>query len=200
MQQQQVSEAEEDVASAHTQRAKDIVDDLTSDRDANGRASSQSQNPEERSLLRLLGPPPKALHSQTKVQAESSNSGSKFESDHRPIVDSEWGLGVEKPSDKVDKELFKKLAHFHALKREQGTHFNQSLNRNRSFHNPHIYSKLVQWVEVEETGSGYVDMIRGGNGKEKADAIWPSSTEARHLLQLQGGKDVICESKGSPAF
>lgn len=82
-----------------------------------------------------------------------------------------------------------KLAHFQTLKEEQGVHFNQSLNRNRSFRNPRIYNKLVEWVEVEETSSGYSDMIRGG--KAKADEIWMSSQEARRELKLQGGKDAI---------
>jgi hypothetical protein len=160
--------------------------------EGNGRVVNVSRVPEEESLFRLFGPPPKVLHSRRSEQAEGSNSHtSKNHTDGEDGIDLEWGLGVEKSSDNIDEELFKKLAHFHKLKKEQGTHFNQSLNRNRSFHNPHIYSKLVQWVEVEETGSGYSDMIKGG--KVKADSIWPSSSEARQQLLKQGGKNIICE-------
>ncbi|PWN33955.1 uncharacterized protein FA14DRAFT_114256, partial [Meira miltonrushii] len=48
--------------------------------------------------------------------------------------------------------LTAKLAHFHELK-QKGTHFNQSLNNNRSFRNPHIYAKLVDWIGVDENTS-----------------------------------------------
>jgi hypothetical protein len=108
------------------------------------------------------------------------------------VKDAEWGLGLEKPigpDTVVDEQLFAKLAHFQKLKEEQGTHFNQSLSKNRSFRNPHIYNKLVQWVEVEETASEYSSMIK--EGKRRADDIWNSSRGARIELKRQGGKDAI---------
>ncbi|PWN51846.1 hypothetical protein IE53DRAFT_33605 [Violaceomyces palustris] len=71
-----------------------------------------------------------------------------------------WGLGQE-PTQGWDKNLEEKLAKFHALKK-QGTHFNTSLSRNQAFKNPHIYAKLVEFVEIDEKGSNYQDMtVRG---------------------------------------
>lgn len=73
-----------------------------------------------------------------------------------PHGDPAWGLGQEVATG-ADAALTEKLAHFHTLK-EQGVHFNATLARNRSFHNPHIYAKLVKWADLDETGSNYVPM------------------------------------------
>lgn len=45
-----------------------------------------------------------------------------------------------------------KLAQFHALKDDSSNpkHFNDSLMSNRSFRNPHLYAKLVEFVDVDE--------------------------------------------------
>ena len=48
-----------------------------------------------------------------------------------------------------------KLAHFHHLKRTQHKHFNTSLMSNKSFRNPHLYAKLVEFVDVDEGGTNY---------------------------------------------
>lgn len=160
-------------------QARDTIAAKQSDMpfDDNDRASTSTPRAERHGLLYLLAPPPKLL--------PPESPGGSFLEDH------EWGLGIEKSTEGVDEALAAKLAKFHKLKEEQGTHFNQSLNRNRSFRNPHIYSKLVQWVGVEETGSAYADMIKGG--KKRADEVWASSEEARAELIKQGGKDVIGE-------
>ncbi|WFD41186.1 uncharacterized protein MJAP1_004181 [Malassezia japonica] len=81
--------------------------------------------------------------------------------------DPEWGLG-EEVAHGADETLTLKLAHFHKLK-EQGTHFNATLARNRSFHNPHIYAKLVKWADLDETGSNYVPMARAAHSEPSWD-------------------------------
>lgn len=50
-----------------------------------------------------------------------------------------------------------KLAQFHALKRDQQNpkHFNDSLMSNRSFRNPHLYTKLVEFVDVDERATNF---------------------------------------------
>ncbi|KAG8745385.1 hypothetical protein FRC10_008244 [Ceratobasidium sp. 414] len=64
-------------------------------------------------------------------------------------------FGIPPPSEnKVDPELAAKVAKFLALKK-QGTHFNDILMRNKSFNNPHIYAKLVDFVDVDETGTNF---------------------------------------------
>lgn len=56
----------------------------------------------------------------------------------------------------VDPGLRQKLASFHALKSSatQPKHFNDSLLSNKGFRNPHIYDKLVAFVDIDESASG----------------------------------------------
>lgn len=50
-----------------------------------------------------------------------------------------------------------KLATFQALKRDpvNPKHFNDSLMANRSFRNPHLYAKLVEFVDVDESTTNF---------------------------------------------
>ena len=50
-----------------------------------------------------------------------------------------------------------KLAKFHDLKRDPANpkHFNDSLMSNRSFRNPHLYTKLVEFVDVNERTTNF---------------------------------------------
>ncbi|BGP39971.1 hypothetical protein JCM10449v2_003929 [Rhodotorula kratochvilovae] len=48
-----------------------------------------------------------------------------------------------------------KLANFHALRLSRGLHFNDSLHASKAFRNPRIYAKLVEFVDVDETGSNW---------------------------------------------
>ncbi|KAI4524060.1 HCNGP-domain-containing protein [Schizophyllum commune Loenen D] len=56
-----------------------------------------------------------------------------------------------------DPALESKLAQFHALKRDPQNprHFNDSLMSNRSFRNPHLYAKLVEFVDVDERATNF---------------------------------------------
>jgi hypothetical protein len=97
-------------------------------------------------------------------------------------VDPEWGLPDERRQneDDVDPKLKEKLARFHTMKDEQDTHFNESLMRTRAFHNPHIYAKLVEWLDIDESASAYQHMCKDVD----VDAIWTATQASRkHLLQ-----------------
>ncbi|GAA5887421.1 hypothetical protein JCM5296_007134 [Sporobolomyces johnsonii] len=48
-----------------------------------------------------------------------------------------------------------KLANFHALRQTRGLHFNDSLHASKAFRNPRIYAKLVEFVDVDETGTNW---------------------------------------------
>lgn len=48
-----------------------------------------------------------------------------------------------------------KLANFHHLAQTRGLHFNDSLASSKAFRNPRIYAKLVDFVDVVETGSNW---------------------------------------------
>lgn len=54
-----------------------------------------------------------------------------------------------------------KLNEYRALKRdsENPKHFNDSLMSNRSFRNPHLYAKLVEFVEVDEGATNFPPQI-----------------------------------------
>ncbi|RIA80607.1 HCNGP-like protein [Glomus cerebriforme] len=62
-----------------------------------------------------------------------------------------WGIPPE-PEEECDQSL--QIVHFHLLK-ERGVHFNKNLLKNKAFRNPHIYNKLVEFVELDEIGSNF---------------------------------------------
>ncbi|KAI5996166.1 HCNGP-like protein-domain-containing protein [Pisolithus albus] len=68
----------------------------------------------------------------------------------------DWGIPPE-PTAPCDPAIEAKLAQFHALKRdpENPKHFNDSLMSNRSFRNPHLYAKLVEFVDVDERTTNF---------------------------------------------
>lgn len=63
----------------------------------------------------------------------------------------DWGIPPD-PTGPCDAVIETKLAQFHALKDNSSNpkHFNDSLMSNRSFRNPHLYAKLVEFVDVDE--------------------------------------------------
>ncbi|KZT62507.1 HCNGP-domain-containing protein [Calocera cornea HHB12733] len=64
-----------------------------------------------------------------------------------------WGI-PPRPAGEPDPALVAKLAKFHDLKRK-GKHFNDTLMSNKAFRNPHIYEKLVNFVDVDEKGTNF---------------------------------------------
>ncbi|KAJ7099898.1 HCNGP-domain-containing protein [Mycena belliarum] len=67
----------------------------------------------------------------------------------------DWGIPPE-PTGPCDSALEAKLATFQTLKR--GTppkHFNDSLMGSRAFRNPHLYAKLVEFVDVDERATNF---------------------------------------------
>ncbi|KLO20589.1 HCNGP-domain-containing protein [Schizopora paradoxa] len=68
----------------------------------------------------------------------------------------DWGIPPA-PDEDCDPELEAKLRQFHALKNdtENPKHFNDSLMSNRSFRNPHLYAKLVEFVDVDESATNF---------------------------------------------
>ncbi|KAG1730843.1 HCNGP-like protein-domain-containing protein [Suillus paluster] len=70
------------------------------------------------------------------------------------IID--WGIPPASSSP-YDPAIQTKLAQFHALKQDSDhpKHFNDSLMSNRSFRNPHLYAKLVEFVDVDERTTNF---------------------------------------------
>jgi hypothetical protein len=77
---------------------------------------------------------------------------------HPPSIPgvNDWGVPPES-SDPCEPTLYAKLAQFSALKRDpvNPKHFNDSLMSNRSFRNPHLYTKLVEFVDVDERTTNF---------------------------------------------
>jgi len=68
----------------------------------------------------------------------------------------DWG--IPPPStEPCNAAIEAKLAQFNALKRDPQNpkHFNDSLMSNRSFRNPHLYAKLVEFVDVDERTTNF---------------------------------------------
>ncbi|KAJ7587353.1 hypothetical protein C8J56DRAFT_1026316 [Mycena floridula] len=74
----------------------------------------------------------------------------------------DWGIPgpSQNPCDPV---IATKLAKFHDLKRSSTDpkHFNDSLMSNRSFRNPHLYAKLVEFVEIGDESVGCSEFHAG---------------------------------------
>ncbi|KAG6908429.1 hypothetical protein DXG01_004654 [Tephrocybe rancida] len=72
-----------------------------------------------------------------------------------PDVD-DWGIPTAS-HDPPDSAITTKLAQFNALKADTTNpkHFNDSLMSNRSFRNPHLYTKLVEFVDVDERATNF---------------------------------------------
>ncbi|KAI0734424.1 HCNGP-like protein-domain-containing protein [Fomitopsis betulina] len=68
----------------------------------------------------------------------------------------DWGIPPS-PSTPCDPALETKLAQFMTLKRDSDNpkHFNDSLMSNRSFRNPHLYMRLVEFVDVDERATNF---------------------------------------------
>ncbi|GAA5989641.1 hypothetical protein JCM10908_000566 [Rhodotorula pacifica] len=90
-----------------------------------------------------------------------------------------------------------KLANFHNLRLSRGLHFNDSLHASKAFRNPRIYAKLVEFVDVDETGSNWDQEIWD------AKAIGPDASATR-LAELQKirseAKQASASQRSSIAF
>lgn len=73
----------------------------------------------------------------------------------RPAADNLTESGIPPPTvHSCSSELKEKLDRFYELK-TQGKHFNDSLMSNKAFRNPHLYTKLVEFVDVDEKSTNF---------------------------------------------
>ncbi|KAH9994712.1 HCNGP-like protein-domain-containing protein [Russula vinacea] len=97
--------------------------------------------------------------SEDRLSDLSSNELTKIRDLLRPppipgVLD--WGIPAVS-TEPCDPAIEAKLAQFHTLKKDphQPKHFNDSLMSNRSFRNPHLYAKLVEFVDVDERTTNF---------------------------------------------
>ncbi|PVF92791.1 HCNGP-domain-containing protein [Serendipita vermifera] len=98
-----------------------------------------------------------------------------------------WGI-PSAVAENCDPELQSKLERFQELK-QQGKHFNESLMSNKAFRNPHIYAKLVEFVDINESTTNYPRLVWDPEGMPK-DWLSESIAEAqkRKYEELQASQ------------
>ncbi|KAJ1655583.1 SAP30-binding protein [Dispira simplex] len=65
----------------------------------------------------------------------------------------DWGIPPE-PAEECDPEVQTKFSQWHELM-QQGASFNSQLLHNKKYRNPHIYAKLIEFLDLDETGSNF---------------------------------------------
>ncbi|KAJ1954545.1 hypothetical protein IWQ62_005734 [Dispira parvispora] len=65
----------------------------------------------------------------------------------------DWGIPPE-PTEECDPEVQTKFSQWHELM-QQGASFNAQLLHNKKYRNPHIYAKLIEFLDLDETGSNF---------------------------------------------
>nr|XP_018258940.1 uncharacterized protein I303_08480 [Kwoniella dejecticola CBS 10117]OBR81098.1 hypothetical protein I303_08480 [Kwoniella dejecticola CBS 10117] len=66
-----------------------------------------------------------------------------------------WGIPDEVDPGECSDTLKNKVEHFLKLKYENGEHINTRLLSSSAFANPHIYSKLVEFVSIDERSTNF---------------------------------------------
>ncbi|TFK68326.1 hypothetical protein BDN72DRAFT_769422 [Pluteus cervinus] len=109
-----------------------------------------------------------------------------------------WGIPDE--TDKApDPSLTQKLKTFHTLKRDPSNpkHFNDSLMSNRSFRNPHLYAKLVEFVDVDERTSNF--KIHTGRGEAEGFKEEWYADKLAELQKVRSEQTASSSSSGKRA-
>ncbi|SNX81762.1 uncharacterized protein MEPE_00467 [Melanopsichium pennsylvanicum] len=150
-----------------------------------GEALGEIDDPDLFPLLPLLGPPRQPLPSkdtsggfrENKAYWGISTETKQFFSKHDHHFDLDQSPQAGKMSlNEVDPKIHANVERFHKLKAE-GVHFNQVLMANRSFRNPHVYSQLVDFLDIDETRSNF-SCVDIGRAKEGWRKVFPLSEEA----------------------
>lgn len=121
---------------------------------------SQPKKPEATAPTTQLAKP--ALPSEVPGPPPSTSTASMLEHNKRlmaalaakqiPGVEN-WGIPNE-PDTACDAERQERISHFLSL-RASGHRLNDHLQHNKAFRNPRIYTKLVEFTEVDEIGSNF---------------------------------------------
>ncbi|KAJ7163050.1 HCNGP-like protein-domain-containing protein [Mycena filopes] len=99
-----------------------------------------------------------------------------------PIPGTEdWGIPPAS-TEPCDPAIQTKLAQFHALKTATpAKHFNDSLMGSRAFRNPHLYTKLVEFIDVDERSTNFPPALWAPADVEPACALFTHPPPAPSL-------------------
>ncbi|KAJ9476730.1 hypothetical protein PHBOTO_000398 [Pseudozyma hubeiensis] len=98
-----------------------------------------------------------------------SKTPREFFARHNDGADQSSPENGEPPIIDVDPRVQATVERFHELKR-QGIHYNQELMKNRSFNNPHVYTQLVELLDIDETRSNLTSLDTG-----RSETSWRSN-------------------------
>ncbi|KAG5636849.1 hypothetical protein H0H81_006642 [Sphagnurus paluster] len=174
-----------------------IFDDISQDA-----KSSQPERRSSASPMELDTPPP-----ESEPRAELARIRALLHPPVIPGIDEDWGIPPAS-TDPPDPALVTKLAQFHTLKRDPDNprHFNDSLMSNRSFRNPHLYTKLVEFVDVDERTTNFPKDIWDPDDVRPewfADRLGPKAdhqkarSEQQEAAQASGKRSQISFSSSS---
>jgi len=100
----------------------------------------------------------------------------------------DWGIPAE-CTDAPDPALVTKLNQFHSLKKDPQNprHFNDTLMSNRSFRNPHLYARMVDFIDVDERTTNFPKEIWDPDGVQE-DWFADSIAEVQKVRYEQEGR------------
>lgn len=120
--------------------------------------------------------------------------------------DEDWGVPPEVDPAECDPKLKAKVEHFLKLKYTQGEHINTRLLSSSAFANPHIYTKLVEFVSIDERATAFPStgwLTRRGlestittYGPAALSAEQKRKEEAVKATQVPGARKEIGFAKG----
>ncbi|WVQ94800.1 hypothetical protein IAU59_001883 [Kwoniella sp. CBS 9459] len=98
---------------------------------------------------------PKEIHEHHSQGGEVSEGHGQGSLDARGSLVPDWGIPPAVDPYLASDALKAKVDHFLRLKYEKGEHINTRLLSSSSFANPHIYSKLVEFVSIDERATAF---------------------------------------------
>nr|KIR44262.1 hypothetical protein I312_06551 [Cryptococcus bacillisporus CA1280] len=120
--------------------------------------------------------------------------------------DEDWGIPPEVDPAECDLKLKAKVEHFLKLKYTQGEHINTRLLSSSAFANPHIYTKLVEFVSIDERATAFpstgwltrrhLESIIPTYGPAALSAEQKRKEEAKKATQVPGARKEIGFAKG----
>ncbi|WVO18207.1 hypothetical protein L204_105912 [Cryptococcus depauperatus] len=114
--------------------------------------------------------------------------------DKNDIADvDDWGIPPEVNPSKCDPQLTAKVEQFLNLKYHQGEHINTRLLSSPAFANPHIYSKLVEFVSIEERATAFP--LSGWLTRRNIESLIPHYGPSALSLQQKRQEETVKASK-----
>ncbi|WRT68822.1 uncharacterized protein IL334_005802 [Kwoniella shivajii] len=101
----------------------------------------------------------------------------------------DWGIPSEVDPDESSDALKSKVQNFLRLKYERAEHINTRLLSSSSFANPHIYSKLVEFVSIDERSTNFPSS--GWLTRRNVESLIPTHGPSVLSAQQKAKQDVV---------